>query len=103
MAKLPDPKTLVDSIADGVVEVATGPTRVADNVSAVANKHAKDMHANLDNLKARMPDDLSVIPDTAIKTVGQTVEAGLGIFEGIGKGIMDTFSGIKGQINRVTR
>jgi len=98
-----DPKTLVDSIADGVVEVATGPARVADNVSAVANKHAKDMHANLDTLKSQMPDNPAVIPDVAVKTVGQTVEAGLGVIEGIGKGIMDTFAGVKNQINRVTR
>ncbi|GAI91866.1 unnamed protein product [marine sediment metagenome] len=43
-----------------------------------------------------------MIPDTALKAVGQTVKAGLGLFEGIGKGAMDTFGGVKTQIKRVT-
>ncbi|GAI74734.1 unnamed protein product, partial [marine sediment metagenome] len=37
-----------------------------------------------------------------VKAVGQTVKAGLGLFEGAGRGIMDTFDGVKGQIKRVT-
>ncbi len=101
-AKLPDPKELVDSVADGAIEVIKGPARVADNIAAVANTYAKEMHTNLDEVQKRMPDDPSVIPDFAIKTVGQTVKAGIGLFEGAGKGIMDTFEGVKSQITRVT-
>ncbi|GAI02368.1 unnamed protein product [marine sediment metagenome] len=100
--KLPDPKELVDSVADGGVEVIKGPARIADNVAAVANTYAKEMHTNLDEVQKRMPDDPSVIPDFAIKTVGQTVKAGIGLFEGITKGAMDTFDGVKTQIKRVT-
>lgn len=100
--KLPDPKTLVDSIADGVVEAAECPARVAKNVASVADTFAGEVKSNMDNVKTRMPDDPSVIPDAAIKAVGQAANAGLGIFEGIGKGIMDTFEGVKGQIKRVT-
>ena len=101
MANLPDPKTLVDSIADGAVELAEGPARVAKNVAGVADTFASDMKASMDNFKNRMPDDPAVIPDAAIKAVGQTARAGIGMFEALGNGIMDTFSAVKAQIQRV--
>lgn len=100
--KLPDPKELVDSVADGVVELAEGPARVATNVADVARGFASEVKTNMDDVKARMPDDPSVIPDAAIKAVGQTVKAGLSVVEGVGKGVMDTFEGVKNQIRRVT-
>ena len=102
VAKLPDPKALVDSVADGVIELAEGPARVATNVAGVANTFASEVKANMDDLKNRMPDDPAVIADCAVKAVGQTVKAGLSMFEGIGKGAMDTFDAVKNQIRRVT-
>jgi len=102
VGRLPDPKELVDSVADGALEVIKGPVRVADNVAAVANTYAKEMHTNLDDIQKRMPDDPAVVADFAVKTVGQTVKAGIGMFEGIGRGAMDTFEGVKSQIKRVT-
>lgn len=102
VTKLPDPKTLVDSIADGVIEAAEGPARVAANVARVADTFASEMKANMDSVKERMPDDPSVLPDAAIKAVGQTVKAGLGMFDGLGRGIMDTFNAVESQIKRVT-
>ena len=101
MQQLPDPKTLVDSIADGVVEVAEGPARVAKNVAGVAETFATEVKANMDGVKTGMPDDPSVIADAAVKAVGQTAKAGLGMIEGVGKGIMDTFEAVKSQIERV--
>jgi len=103
MQQLPDPKTLVDSIADGVVEIAEGPARVAKNIAGVAETFASDVQANMDNVKTRLPDDPSVIADAAVKAVGQTAKAGLGMLEGFGRGIMDTFEAVKGQIERVLR
>ncbi len=103
MQQLPDPKTLADSILDGVIEVAEGPARVAQNVAGVAETFASDMKANMDNVKTRLPDDPSVIADAAVKAVGQTAKAGLGMIEGIGRGIMDTFEAVKGQIERVIK
>jgi len=100
--KLPDPKELVDSIADGVVEVAEGPARVAKNVASVADSFASEVKANMDDFKTRMPDDPAVIADVAVKAVGQTVKAGLGVVEGVGEGVMDTFEAVKNQIKRVT-
>ena len=102
MQQLPDPKELVDSIADGAVEVAEGPARVAKNVASVCETFASEVKANMDDFKNRLPDDPSVIADVAIKAVGQTANAGLGMIEGFGKGIMDTFEAVKGQIKRVT-
>ena len=101
MQQLPDPKTLVDSIADGAMELAEGPARVAENVASVCQTFASDVKSNMDNVKNRLPDDPSVIPDAAVKAVGQTVRAGLGVFEGVGKGIMDTFNAVQNQIRRV--
>ena len=101
MQQLPDPKTLADSIADGVVEVAEGAPRVAKNVAGVAETFASEVKANMDNVKSRLPDDPSVIADAAVKAVGQTAKAGLGIIEGICNGIQDTFKAVKGQIERV--
>jgi len=99
---LPDPKTIVDSIADGVIEVAEGPVRIATNVAGVATVFAAEVKSNMENVKSRMPDDPSVIPDAAIKALGQTAKVGLSMVDGIGKGIMDTFEAIKSQIQRVT-
>lgn len=101
VTKLPDPKTLVDSVADGVIEVAEGPARVAKNVASVADTFASEVKSNMDDVKSRLPDDPAVIPDAAIRAVGQTAKAGLGLFEGIGRGIMDTFDAVKSQIQRV--
>ena len=55
MTKLPDPKTLADSIADGVIEAAEGPARIAKNVASVADTFASEVKANMDNVKNRMP------------------------------------------------
>lgn len=102
MRQLPDPKELVDSVADGAVEIAEGPARVAMNLASVCQDFASGMKTNMDNLKSRLPDDPSVIADAGIKAVGETVQAGIGIFEGIGKGVLDTVSAVKNQIRRVT-
>jgi len=102
MKNVPDPKNVVDSVADGALEIIKGPARVADNIASTAEAYAKDMHSNLDEVQTRMPDDPAAIADFAVKTVGQTVKAFIGIFEGFGKGAMDTFEGVKSQIKRVT-
>ena len=102
MQQLPDPKVLVDSIADGAVELAEGPVRVAENVAGVCQGFASGVKANMETVKDQLPDNPSVLADAAIKAVGQTVNAGIGIVEGFGKGVMDTFSAVQTQIRRVT-
>lgn len=100
--QLPDPKELVDSVADGAVEIAEAPARVATNIAGTAQTFASDVKNNLDEIKRRLPDDPSALADVGVKAIGQTVKAGLGILEGTGKGILDTLEGVKNQIRRVT-
>lgn len=102
MKQLPDIKEVVDSVADGAIEVAEGPARVAGNIASVCQTFASEVKSNMDEFKNRLPDDPSVIPDAAMKAAGQTVKAGLGLFEGFGRGIMDTFDAVRNQIRRVT-
>jgi len=102
MGQLPDPKTLVDSVADGAVEMAEGPARIATNVANVAGTFASEVKSNMDNVKGKMPEDPTVIPEAAVKAAGQAVKAGLGMVEAIGQGAMDTFDSVKKQIQRVT-
>jgi len=97
-----DPKTLVDSLADGAIEIAEGPARVAENVANVCSSFASEVKGNMETVKGKLPDNPEVLPDVAVKALGQTVSAGIGIFEGIGKGVMDTVAGVKNQIRRVT-
>jgi len=99
---MPDPKTIVTSVADGALEIAEGPARVGENVANVCSTFASEMQGNFQAVKGRLPDDPAVLPDVAVKAVGQTINAGLGIFEGIGKGVMETVEGVKNQIRRVT-
>jgi len=102
MNKLPEPQTIVDSLGDGAIEIAEGPVRAAANTAKVAEDFATGVKANMDDFKRRMPQDLSAIPDCAVKAVGQTVGAGISFFEGIGKAITETLDGVKNQIKRVT-
>ena len=101
--ELPDPKEIVDSVADGVVELAEGPVRVVNNVAAVCEGFSAEVKTNMEEVKRRLPDDPAVLADVAVKALGQTANAGLGVVEGIGKGVMDTLGGIKTQIERVTK
>ena len=103
MQQLPDPKTLVDSIADGVIEAAEGPVRIAENVAGVAGTFASEVRQNMENVKNNLQDDPSVLADAAVKAVGQTAKAGLGLVEGVGDGIQDTFKAVKSQIERVLK
>ena len=102
MGTMPDPKTIVDSVADGALEIAEAPARVAENVAGVCTTFASEVRGNIETVKSRLPDDPQVLPDVAVKAVGQTVHAGIGIVEGVGKGIMDSVAGVKNQIRRVT-
>jgi len=101
MGQFPDPKELVDSVVDGAVELAEGPVRVATKVANVAETFASDVKSNMDNIKSRLPDDPSAIPDIAIKGAGDAIKAGIGFFEAIGSGAMETLGAIKDQIRRV--
>ena len=102
MPKLAEPQTIIDSLGDGVVELAEGPVRVAENTADVAKQFASNVKGNIEDFKKRMPQDLSAIPDCAMKAAAHTVSDGISLFEGVGKAIHDTLDGVKNQIKRVT-
>jgi len=99
---MPDPKKLADSVVDGAIEVVEVVPRVAENCAVVGATFAASMKSNMETVKGQLPDNPAVLPDVAIKAMGQTVNAGISLFEGIGKGVMDTADGVKNQIRRVT-
>jgi len=100
---MPDPKILVDSVADGALEIVEVVPRVAENCAVVGAAFAASMKSNIDSVKGHMPDNPGVLPDVAVKAAGETVMAGVGLLQGFGKGIMDTLEGVQGQIRRVVR
>lgn len=103
MKDIQDPKELVDSVVDGIIEVAEGPARVLGNVASVAGTYASDVKSNMEKLKSSLPDNPEVIPSCLIKGASHTVKAGIGFFEAIGNGIKDTVDGVKRQIDRATK
>jgi len=97
---MPDPKILVDSVADGAVEVVEVVPRVAENCAIVCTAFAASMKGNMDSVKSHLPDNPGILPDIAVKAVGETVMAGVGLVQGLGKGIMDSLGGVQDQIRR---
>ena len=102
MEKMPDPKAIVDSIGDGAIELAEAPVRAAENVASSARSFATNVRSNMEDFKRRMPDDLSAIPDCAVKAVSHTFSDGIGLFEGIGSAARETVNGVKSQVRRAT-
>lgn len=100
--KLPEPQVIVNAFADSAIELAEGPVRAAINTAGVAQSFALSVKANMDDFKNRMPQDLSAVPDFAVRAVTQTFGAGLDFIDGIAKAGMDTFDAIRSQAKRIT-
>lgn len=100
--KLPEPTTIIDALGDGIIEMAEGPVRAASNTAGVAQGFANNVKGNMDDFKNRMPQDLSAVPDCAVRAVTHTISDGLSFFEGIGKAATDTFESVRGQLRRIT-
>jgi len=98
---LPDPKVIVGSVVNAGIELAEAPVKIAEGVAKVAGDFAAGARNNLESAKGIL-DNPAVIPDIAIKGVGQTVQAGLGLFEAFGDGVMSTVDAVRNQIRRVT-
>jgi len=102
MPKLPEPQTIVDSLGDSAIELAEAPVRAAANTADVAKTFASNVQGNMEDFKKRMPEDLSAIPDCAVRAAAHTVADGISFFEGIVKAFTETLDGVKNQIKRVT-
>jgi len=103
MDKLPDPKTIVDSIGDGVVSAAQVLPRVAENVAGVAQAYAGSVNRSINEFKAKMPDEPAVIPRMIGSIVGETVGVMVGLVEAVVRAGSTTATDIKSQIDRGTR
>lgn len=101
--QLPDPKTIVDSIGDGAIEILETVSRVAEKEGGVMTSYAGTLKACAEDIKRRTPDDPSVFIDATIKAVGATVKAVVGTGEALVGGIDETAKGLKSQIERVVR
>lgn len=102
MPKVPDPKTIVDSVLDGAIEIAEGPVKTAEGIAAVATAYAAGARANLEEIKRSMPDDPSAIPGVAVKAVSQSVRASIGLVQSLADGVTSGLNGVQSQISRVT-
>ena len=100
--KLPEPQVIVDAVGDSVIELAEGPVRVAIKTADVAKTFATNVKGNMDDFKKRMPQDLSAVPDCAVRAVTHTVGAGLDFIDGIAKAGMETFDAVRAQAKRIT-
>ena len=103
MDKLPDPKTIVDSIGNGVVSAAQVLPRAAENVAGVAQAYAGSVNRSINEFKAKMPDEPAVIPRMVGSIIGETVGAVFGLVEAVVRAGSATASDIKSQIDRGTR
>jgi len=101
--KLPDPKEVVDSIGDGAVEVLQIGSRLAEKQSKVMGTLGTQLKSIGDDIKAKMPDDPSVLPASAMKAGGAVLSAIIGTGESFVSAIDETAKGVKGQIDRVIK
>jgi len=102
MQQLPDPKVLVDSVADGVVGAIQIFPRVAENVAGIAHSYASSVNRNIDAFKASMPDEPAAVPRLLGNVVGETIGSFVGLFEAVIRAGSDTAADIKSQIRRGT-
>lgn len=98
-----DPKVIADSIGDGVVEVLQIGSRLAKKQGAIIGTLGTQLESIGDDIKAKMPDDLSVLPASALKAGGVVLSAIIGTGESFVSAIDETAKGVKGQIDRVIK
>lgn len=101
--KLPDVKTVVDSVGDGAVELLETGARIALKEGHVMTDYAASLKDCAEEIKRRLPDDPVVLADAVIRTVGATVKAMVGAGEAVVGGIDETAKGVKSQIERVVK
>lgn len=100
--KMPDPKTLVDSIGDGVLGAVQFLPRAAENIASVALGYARSVNSSIDMVKTSLPDEPSAIPRLLGSVAGETLGALVGLPEAIIRAGSSTVADIRSQIKRGT-
>lgn len=103
MAKVPDPKELIDSVGDGVMGAMQIFPRAAENIAGVAHAYAGSVNRSIDEFKAKMPDEPAVIPRMLGSIAGETIGAIVGLVEAVVRAGGTTAADIKSQIARGTK
>jgi len=101
--KLPDPKAVVDSIADGASELITFIPRAAKNIAENRAAAAADLKEIGRSVQDGLPDNPGILPEAAVKLAGSIVKRGIGLVEGVVSSADETAKGVKSQIDRVLK
>lgn len=98
-----DPKVVLDSIGDGMVEVLEIGARMGEKEGVVMTKFAADLKVVAEDIKAKMPEDPSVLPKSVLKVGGAVVSGMFGTGTSIFGAVDETMKGIRSQIDRVIK
>ena len=99
--KAPELKTIIDSVAGGVIKGAEVAPTVAANVARTMTNYPLGIKREMEAVRTQMPDHPEIIPKAIIGTVSETVKAGVDLVAGVVNGISDTARGIEYEIKRV--
>lgn len=99
--RLPDPKTLVDSIGDGALEVLKIVPTFAEKEARVSAQYAADIKGDIDRVQSALPDDPSALVGTVVSVLGHTAKAAISAIGAAFESADETFEGIKKQVSRV--
>jgi len=97
-----NPMTVVDSVGDSVVSVLGIFPTIAENIARNATNYAGAVRNDLESIKREMPKNPLIIPKVAVGIIGQTLGAGIGMFEAVTSGVDKTFKDVKAQTRRLT-
>ncbi|MHA1812887.1 MAG: hypothetical protein ACTSYX_05560 [Candidatus Thorarchaeota archaeon] len=100
MMKYFSPLMLVDSIGDGAVSLLSVGSKILRRESDVVSSYASKLDRYASDIKARTPEDPTVIVDSAIKTASATAKAFVDTFGALVGGVTESAREIRNQINR---
>jgi len=103
MERVPEPKTLVDSVLDGAVELIGFYPRTASKLGSVLTDYANNVNRELDDIKARTPDRPEVIAKAVVGIVVHTARAGIGSIKAVAEAGKETVDAVESQVRRTVK
>jgi len=101
--ELKDPKVIVDAIGDSALEFLEAGSRLGEKEGVVLTTLASDFKSIAEDIKAKLPDDPSVLPESILKAGGAILNGMFGTGESFFGAADETIKGIRSQIERITR
>ena len=99
----PEPKEVVDSIGDGVVEVLQVGSRFIEKQGNLTREIGDGLMEIGEDVKADMFDKPEVLAKAAVGVVGSGVGLIFGTVGNVAAALSETASGVKKQASRVTK